>query len=74
MERARQSVLHERSARMDLRDSQYQGALKFMRAADDALQHAISGAKNKKGGPMLGRTLDEITVLLRKAKKELGVG
>jgi len=57
---------------MELRDSQYQTALKFMRSADDALQQAISGAKNKKAGPRLARTLDEVTVLLKKAKKELG--
>ena len=57
---------------MELRDSQYQTALKFMRGADDALQHAISGTKNKKGGPQLARILDEVTVLLKKAKKELG--
>ena len=47
---------------MELRDSQYQTALKFMRSADDALQQAISGAKNKKAGPRLARTLDEVTV------------
>jgi len=57
---------------MELRDSQYQAALKFMRSADDALQQAINATKNKRGGPRLGRTIDEITVLLKKAKKELG--
>ena len=58
---------------MELRDNQYQNAIKFMRSADDTLLQAISGAKTKKAGPRLARMLDEVTVLLKKAKKELGV-
>jgi hypothetical protein len=66
--------IQERWSDLELRDSQYQAALKYMRGADDALQQAISATKNKKGGQRIGRTLDEITVLLKKAKKELGSG
>lgn len=58
---------------MQLRDSQYQAALKYLRGADDALQQAINATKRKAEGPRLGRSIDEITVLLKKAKKELGV-
>lgn len=59
---------------MQLRDSQYQAAIKFLRAADDALQQTINAAKRKAEGPRLGRSIDEVTALLKKARKELGVG
>jgi hypothetical protein len=58
---------------MQLRDSQYQQALKFLRSADNTLQQLINVVKRKGEGPRIARSIDEVTVLLKKAKKELGV-
>ena len=59
---------------MELKDGQYQAALKLMNSAVDALQHAMSGVKRKEEGRTIRRRIEEVESFLKKAKRELRIG
>ena len=59
---------------MELKDGQYQAALKLMSSAEDALQHAMSGVKRKEEGRTIRRRIEEVESFLKKAKRELRLG
>jgi len=59
---------------VELKDGQYQAALKIMASAADALQHAMSGVKRKEEGRTIRRRIEEVESFLKKAKRELRIG
>lgn len=59
---------------MELKDGQYQAALKLMGNAEDALQHAMSGVKRKEEARTIRRRIEDVEMLLKKAKRELRIG
>ncbi len=59
---------------MELKDGQYQAALKMMASAAEALQHAMSGVKRKEEGRTIRRRLEEVESFLKKSKRELRIG
>jgi hypothetical protein len=59
---------------VDLKPGQYQGALKLLGNAADALQHAMSGVKRQEEPRTLRRRIEEVEGLLKKAKRELRIG
>jgi ppGpp synthetase/RelA/SpoT-type nucleotidyltranferase len=56
---------------VDLKDSQYQAAIKMLGGASDALQHAISGLRQREAAHTVRTRIEEVEVLLKKAKREL---
>ena len=59
---------------MELKDGQYQSALKILASAEDALQHAMSGVKRKEEARTIRRRIEEVESFLKKAKRELRIG
>ncbi len=59
---------------VDLKDSQYQGAMKFIYTAIEALHQVSSGLRRRDEPPTLRRRLEEAEGLLKKAKRELRIG
>ncbi len=59
---------------MELKPGQYQGALKLLGGASDALQQAMSGVKRQEEPRTLRRRIEEVESLLKKAKRELRIG
>jgi hypothetical protein len=59
---------------VELKDGQYQAALKLMNNAADALTHATSGVKRKEEARTIRRRIEEVEAFLKKAKRELRIG
>ncbi len=59
---------------METKPSQYQGALKMLGAAVDALQHSISGVRRQDEPSVIRRRIEEVEGFLKKAKRELRIG
>ncbi|MGD8413837.1 MAG: hypothetical protein PVF33_06380 [Candidatus Latescibacterota bacterium] len=59
---------------MEIKDGQYQAALKLMGNATDALNHAMSGVKRKEEARTIRRRIEEVESYLKKAKRELRIG
>jgi cellobiose-specific phosphotransferase system component IIA len=58
----------------ELKDGQYQAALKLLTNAGDALQHAMTGLKRKEEARTIRRRVEEVESYLKKAKRELRIG
>jgi ppGpp synthetase/RelA/SpoT-type nucleotidyltranferase len=56
---------------MDLKPGQYQSALRLLSGAEDALQHTMSGVRKRQDNRTIGRRIEEVESLLKKAKREL---
>jgi hypothetical protein len=59
---------------VEIKDGQYQAALKLMNNAADALNHAMSGVKRKEEARTIRRRIEEVEAFLKKAKRELRIG
>jgi len=59
---------------VELKDGQYQSALKMMSSAVEALHHAMSGVKRKEEARTIRRRVEEVESFLKKAKRELRIG
>jgi len=59
---------------VEIKDGQYQAALKLLTNATDALHHAISGVKRKEEARTIRRRVEEVESFLKKAKRELRIG
>ena len=59
---------------MEIKDGQYQAALKLMNNASEALHHAMSGVKRKEEARTIRRRVEEVESFLKKAKRELRIG
>jgi ppGpp synthetase/RelA/SpoT-type nucleotidyltranferase len=58
---------------MEIKDNQYQAALKMLTGANDALQHAISGVRQREEARTVRTRIEEVESLLKKAKRELRI-
>lgn len=58
----------------ELKDGQYQAALKLLGNAEDALRHAMGGVKRKEEPRTIRRRVEEVEAYLKKAKRELRIG
>jgi hypothetical protein len=59
---------------VELKDSQYQAAAKFVNSAIEALNQFNGGLKRKEESSQLRRRLDEVSGILKKIKRELRLG
>ncbi len=59
---------------MEIKESQYQSAIKILGTAIEALYQAQSGMKRKEESSQLRRRIDEVEGLIKKAKMELRIG
>ncbi len=59
---------------MDVKESQYQNALKYAKGAEDALQQLMTCLKRHDEPSRIRRVIEDAEVLLKKAKRELRVG
>jgi hypothetical protein len=59
---------------MELKDSQYQGALRILKGVDDALQQLVSCVKRKDEAARIRRRVEEVEALLKKVKQEMRIG
>jgi hypothetical protein len=58
---------------VELKDSQYQAAIKMLNNAIEALHQAVTGMKRKEESSQLRRRIDEVEGLVKKAKRELRI-
>jgi hypothetical protein len=56
---------------VQLKDSQYQAALKILGNAIEALHQAMSGIRRKEESMQLRRRIEEAEGIIKKAKREL---
>ena len=54
-----------------LKAGEYQAALKMLTAADAALQHALSGVRNKENSTTLRRRIEDVEGFIKKAKRAM---
>ena len=59
---------------MDVKESQYQNALKYAKGAEDTLQQLMTCLKRHDEPSRIRRVIEDAEVLLKKAKRELRVG
>ena len=59
---------------MDVKESQYQNALKYAKGAEDALQQLMTCLKRHDEPSRIRRVIEDAELLLKKAKRELRVG
>jgi BMFP domain-containing protein YqiC len=59
---------------MELKDSQYQGGLRLLSGVETAVQQVMSGLRKREEKSTLRRRIEEVEALLKKAKRELGLG
>ena len=55
----------------EIKDSQYQAAIKILGSAIEALHQAQSGMKRKEESSQLRRRIEEAEGIIKKAKREL---
>jgi hypothetical protein len=58
---------------MDLKDSQYQTGIKLLQGVETAVQQAMGSMRRKEERSTLRRRIEEIDMLLKKVKREIGV-
>lgn len=58
---------------VELKDSQYQAALKILGSAIEALHQAMSGIRRKEESMQLRRRIEEAEGIIKKAKRELKI-
>ena len=56
---------------MELKPAQYDGALKMLNAAGEALTHAQASTKRREEQSVMRRRIEEVESFLKKAKREL---
>jgi hypothetical protein len=56
---------------MELKKGEYQGALRMLSGAEDALQHALSATRRCEDNRKIGRSLEDAERLLKQAKRQL---
>jgi hypothetical protein len=59
---------------MELKPSQYEGALRLLKTADEALLHVLSSVKRRDESSRIRRGIEEVESLLKKVKQELKIG
>lgn len=59
---------------MDLKPGQYQGGLKMLQGVEAAVQQAMSSMRRREDRSVLRRRLEEVESLVKKVKREVGVG
>ena len=59
---------------MELKPSQYEASLRFLKSADEAVLNLIALCKRKEEASRLRRGLEEVESLLKKVKHELKIG
>lgn len=58
----------------EMKDGQYQAALKLLGNAVDALHSAMGGVKRKEETRTIRRRIEEVESYLKKAKREMRIG
>lgn len=58
----------------EIRDGQYQAAIKILGSAIEALHQAQTGCKRKEEASQLRRRIEEAEGIIKKAKRELRLG
>ena len=56
---------------VELKENQYQSAIKILASAIEALHQAISGLKRKEESSQLRRRIEEVEGIIKRAKREL---
>jgi hypothetical protein len=59
---------------LDLKDSQYQAGLRLLVGANDALQHVGTCLKRHEEASRIRRGIEELEGILKKMRRELGIG
>jgi len=59
---------------MELKPSQYEASLRFLKSADEAVLAIIALCKRKEESSRIRRGLEEVESLLKKVKNELRIG
>lgn len=59
---------------MELNDGQYQAGMKLVAGAETALQQVASGLRRREDKSQLRRRIEDVESMLKKIKRELGVG
>jgi hypothetical protein len=58
---------------MEIRPSQYEAALRFIKSADEALRHATASIKRREESSRIRRGIEEVESFLKKVKQELRI-
>jgi len=56
---------------MELKKGEYQSALRLLSGAEDALQHALSATRRGEDNRKIGRDIEDLERLLKRAKRQL---
>ena len=56
---------------MELNKGEYQTALRLLGGAEDALQHALSSTRRCEDNRKIGRDIEDVERLVKRAKKQL---
>jgi hypothetical protein len=59
---------------MELKQNQYQAAMKYVKSADEALMSVMTALKRQDEASRIRRGIEEAESLLKKVKSELRIG